>query len=126
MTKPSQGANRSVRADLGWQQNTCPMCERTFQVTPNDDYFIPACGCYDDAAPRHYPCFECGLMHVDACLYKGILYELWDFVARVFLRRRTRFLVEIVDGDRVIARAEGKDAGDALINEFFPPPAEPK
>jgi len=53
-----------------------------------------------------------------------MLLRLWNFVARVVLRRSDRFLVEIVDGDRVIARAEGKDAGDALIDEFFVPPVD--
>jgi hypothetical protein len=126
MTEPLKDAQGSERVDLRWKQNTCPICERTFQVTPKDDYFIPACGCFDDAAPGHYPCFHCGLAHVDACLDKSMLRRLWNFVARVVLRRSDRFFVEIVDGDRLIARAEGKDAGDALIDEFFVPPVEPK
>ncbi len=119
-----KGAKEGERVDLRWKQNTCPICERTFQVTPKDDYFIPACGCYDDAAPGHYPCFECGLAHIDACLDKSMLRRLSSFVARFVLRRSDRFFVEIVNGDRVIARAEGKDAGDALIDEFFVPPQE--
>ena len=94
--------------DMRWKQNTCPICERTFQVTPYDDIFIPACGCYDDAEGGHYPCEACGLPHVYACLDKGEAPE--------------RRFVAITDGDRLIASAEGKEAGDALIGEFFVTP----
>lgn len=94
--------------DGRWQENTCPICERTFTVTPSDDYLIPACGCYDNAEPGHLPCESCGITHVYACLDKG--------------KPPERRFVAITEGERVIAQAEGKDAGDALIGEFIVKP----
>jgi hypothetical protein len=118
----------SNRVDLRWKQNTCPICGRTFQVTPTDDYFIPACGCYADADPGHFPCEECGLSHIYACANAPRQRGFWGVVSRVVMRAKPpppdRRLLEVVDGDRVIARAKGKEAGDALIGEFFVAPDE--
>lgn len=47
-------------------ETTCPICSRTWTVTPWDDYLIPACGCYGDD-PRNAPCESCGLRHAWNC-----------------------------------------------------------
>lgn len=88
-----------------WKDNTCPICERTFKVTPTDDVFIPVCGCYDDAEPGHLPCEECGLKHIYA-------HDNREPPARRF--------TAIIDGEgALIASAEGKEDGDALAQEFI-------
>lgn len=99
-----------MNTDLRWRDNTCPICNRTFRVTPSDDTFIPACGCYDDAEPGHYPCEECGLAHVYS--HEG-------------KEPPSKRFVVITDGDRIVAEAEGKEAGDALLGEFFIDPDIP-
>lgn len=93
--------------DIRWQQNTCPICGRTFRVTPTDDVFIPACGCYTDADAGHYPCESCGLKH---------------YYAHEGKEAPERRFVAITDGDHLVATAEGKEAGDALLGEFFVDP----
>lgn len=55
------------KPDVGWKINTCPVCFRSFVVTPLDDVFWPACGCYDDAPAGEIPCEECGLRHAARC-----------------------------------------------------------
>lgn len=55
----------------GW--TSCPLCHRTFWVTPRDDCLVPACGCYGtrgsatDGANHERPCFRCGLDHGARC-----------------------------------------------------------
>lgn len=48
-------------------KNTCPICERTFEVTPWDDYFIPACGCYAHLEEGGLLCETCGIAHAWNC-----------------------------------------------------------
>jgi hypothetical protein len=96
--------------DGRWQQNTCPICERTFTVTPSDDYFIPACGCYDDAEPGHYPCESCGIPHVYACMDKGSMPE-------------RRFTAIVGSDEKIIASIEGEREGAALADEFIVRPS---
>lgn len=95
-----------MRPDLRWTQNTCPICGRTFKITPQDDILVPACGCYDTAPDGELPCEPCGISHV------------YSHTGEEPPERR---LVGVVDGDQVVADAEG-DAGDALLGEFFVEP----
>jgi hypothetical protein len=66
------------------------------------------------------------LSHFYACVDAPRQRGLRALVARVVLRGKPPKcrLVAIVDGGRVIARAKGKDVGDALIGEFFVAPEE--
>lgn len=51
-------------------ESTCPVCDRTWTVTPFDDCMLPACGCYGDdtsAANPHRICHRCGLAHARRC-----------------------------------------------------------
>lgn len=100
----------TARPDMRWQENTCPICDRTFKVTPSDDYFIPACGCYDDAEAGHYPCEPCGMTHVYACLDN----------AKPPTRRAT--MIVGADGS-IIAQVEGEREGAALADEFIVEPS---
>lgn len=46
--------------------STCPVCTRTWEVTPHDDCMMPACGCFGtdaSAANPARPCEGCGLRH---------------------------------------------------------------
>lgn len=46
--------------------STCPICGRSWTVTPWDDCLLPACGCYGhDVGPGNpnRPCNRCGLRH---------------------------------------------------------------
>jgi hypothetical protein len=44
--------------------STCPICKRTWLVTPWDDCFLPSCGCYGtDASTGDRPCESCGMAH---------------------------------------------------------------
>lgn len=50
--------------------STCPLCGRTWLVTPLDDCGLPACGCYGDdvsAANPARPCERCSIRHALAC-----------------------------------------------------------
>ena len=97
--------------DMRWKENTCPICERTFTVTPSDDYLVPGCGCFDEVEAGHYPCESCGLKHYYACLDKG--------------DPPTRRLTAIVENGVVIAQVEGGLEGAALADEFFVNPERP-
>ena len=51
-------------------ESTCPVCSRTWTVTPLDDCMLPACGCFGDdttADNPHRICHSCGLGHVLRC-----------------------------------------------------------
>lgn len=91
-----------MSVDMRWKENTCPICDRTFTVAPADDYLIPACGCFNDAEPGHYPCELCGIKH---------FYEHKGGEAP------TKRIVAIEQDGEVIAYAEG-EMGDALADEF--------
>lgn len=93
--------------DMRWKQNTCPICHRQFRVTPLDDIFVPACGCYNDAPEGAFPCEDCGLAHYYAHENKP----------------PPRKFVAITRDGEIIASAEGA-AGQALIGEFFIDPEE--
>lgn len=50
--------------------STCPICRRTWTVTPHDDCLMPSCGCFgmdSSAANSHRPCQSCGVNHALAC-----------------------------------------------------------
>ena len=47
-------------------QSTCPICHKTWLVTPYADCMLPACGCYGDdtsASNPNRPCEACGMAH---------------------------------------------------------------
>jgi hypothetical protein len=47
-------------------QSTCPICHKTWLVTPYADCMLPACGCYGDdtsANNPNRPCESCGIAH---------------------------------------------------------------
>jgi hypothetical protein len=49
--------------------STCPICNRTWLVTPFDDCLLPDCGCYGfDTSPTNHtrPCEACGITHAFA------------------------------------------------------------
>jgi hypothetical protein len=51
-------------------ESTCPLCGRTWTVTPLDDCFVPACGHYGtDVSPanKERPCEPCGMAHMREC-----------------------------------------------------------
>jgi hypothetical protein len=51
-------------------QSTCPICGKEWIVTPFDDCFLPACGCYGkDTGPGNpaRPCESCGMAHALTC-----------------------------------------------------------
>jgi hypothetical protein len=67
LNKPVAAADPQV-PDAGW--STCPICARTWLVTPVVDCMLPACGCYGHDTSRHNPirpCEPCGLAHARAC-----------------------------------------------------------
>lgn len=51
-------------------ESTCPVCSRTWTVTPFADCFMPACGCFgfdsSEANPNR-PCESCGMSHAWKC-----------------------------------------------------------
>lgn len=50
--------------------STCPLCQRTWLVTPEDDCMMPACGefGFDSSADNtHRPCNACGVKHAWRC-----------------------------------------------------------
>jgi len=48
--------------------STCPICGRSWRVTPLDDCLVPDCGCYGDETERgDRPCEPCGLAHIESC-----------------------------------------------------------
>lgn len=54
-------------------ETTCPICSRTFLVTPRDDCMMPACGCYGptcsamDREKKDRLCEACGVAHAMKC-----------------------------------------------------------
>ena len=47
-------------------ESTCPICHKTWLVTPYADCMLPACGCYGDdtsANNPNRPCEPCGIAH---------------------------------------------------------------
>lgn len=49
-------------------QNVCPVCKREFMVTPQDDVFVPACGCFGvEVTVGALPCEDCGMAHARSC-----------------------------------------------------------
>lgn len=61
------GPEPSISA--GW--STCPICKRTWWVTPLDDCLVPACGHYGDstdASRTDRSCHSCGLAHAWKCV----------------------------------------------------------
>ena len=52
--------------NLNAGMSTCPVCERSWLVTPANDCLLPACGCFgsdtSEKNPRR-PCEACGLKH---------------------------------------------------------------
>lgn len=55
-------------------ESTCPICQRTWLVTPKDDCLMPACGCFGfdtSASNPSRPCETCGLTHQYAHEGKG-------------------------------------------------------
>jgi hypothetical protein len=51
-------------------QSKCPICGKVWAVTPLDDCFLPACGCYGSDTSRENParpCESCGLQHALTC-----------------------------------------------------------
>jgi hypothetical protein len=54
-------------AEMNAGESTCPICNRHWLVTPNDDCLLPACGCFGgdtSAANPARPCEACGLKHM--------------------------------------------------------------
>lgn len=52
----------------GW--STCPICGKTWWVTPSRDCLVPVCGHYGegtDASRHDRPCDACGLVHALKC-----------------------------------------------------------
>lgn len=50
--------------------STCPVCGKTWLVTPSQDCMLPSCGCfgYDTSEANKYrPCEPCGLRHALEC-----------------------------------------------------------
>jgi len=49
--------------------STCPICKRTWLVTPLDDCMVPYCGCFGNVTESgNRPCERCGLHHTVHCL----------------------------------------------------------
>lgn len=66
--------------------STCPICKRTWLVTPWADCMLPACGCYgDDASTGDRPCESCGLGHASKCLADAGSTTVALLLAAVFL-----------------------------------------
>lgn len=66
---PEQLVERSKHV-LNAGISKCPICGRTWLVTPYDDCMIPACGCYgkDSSAENpNRPCEKCGMDHARNC-----------------------------------------------------------
>jgi hypothetical protein len=49
---------------------TCPVCDRTWTVTPYDDFSLPECGCFAGQPEGKSPCKTCGEQHMAACTKK--------------------------------------------------------
>ena len=50
--------------------STCPICRKTWLVTPREDCLLPACGCYGndtEATNQSRPCENCGMAHAFSC-----------------------------------------------------------
>jgi len=50
--------------------SNCPICERSWLVTPLDDCLLPACGCFGwdtTSANPFRPCETCGHQHWANC-----------------------------------------------------------
>lgn len=64
---PRNGQSRS-KVDAG--MSTCPVCGRSWLVTPRDDCLLPTCGCFGDNTTESNPvrpCERCGLEHALTC-----------------------------------------------------------
>lgn len=48
--------------------NTCPLCLRSWEITPYSDCLVPTCGCFgNDPWSGEAPCEPCGLSHAMSC-----------------------------------------------------------
>lgn len=50
--------------------STCPLCKRHWLVKPEDDCFLPDCGCFGadaSADNKDRPCQDCGIAHAVRC-----------------------------------------------------------
>ncbi len=50
--------------------STCPICHKSWLVTPFADCLMPACGCYGhDVSEKNHSrlCQNCGIQHVLHC-----------------------------------------------------------
>jgi hypothetical protein len=55
-----------MSANVNAGQSTCPICHKTWLVTPNADCMLPSCGCYGkdtSASNPNRPCESCGTAH---------------------------------------------------------------
>lgn len=68
--RPDDEVTRIEWRYLDAGRSICPVCARSWTVTPLDDCLMPACGCYGhDASHRNpaRPCHTCGLAHALGC-----------------------------------------------------------
>lgn len=60
------GAGPTV-PDVSLGHSTCPVCGKHWLVTPQQDCFLPGCGCFGhdvSANNPERPCHDCGWSHI--------------------------------------------------------------
>lgn len=53
--------------------STCPICKKTWLVTPLNDCLLPSYGCYGsdtESSNKNRPCHNCGISHRVNCKVK--------------------------------------------------------